>query len=310
MTSLSASRGLTINNLRAKHKDQRNTPGIESERGKDMLRESTMRMLEEYGVQLDPALDEQQIVDHEVIQALIEVAEVEAGDTVLEIGAGTGNITVELAHRAVKIIAIEKNPKFMPLLVERTANYPNVTLIQGDALTTRLPPFTKLVSNLPYSISEAVLNHLIPLKFERAAIIVPQSYAKTLMVRPSERGYTKLSIVANSFFNVQYMRDVSSDAYLPPSKTKTGIVLLEPKEARNRAEDILCRTLLQGDRKLKNALREAIIASSNVYGGPSTKRGAMTQIETIGVGRRTLEKPVARLSLKELQTVVGGLSRI
>jgi len=275
-----------------------------------MLRESTVRLLKEYGIQLDPALDEQQLIDNEVIQALIEGAEVEAGDTVLEIGAGAGNITVELAHREVKVIAIEKNPKFMSLLIERTANYPNVTLIQGDALVTRLAPFTKLVSNLPYGISEAVLNRLTLLRFERAALIVPQSYAKTLVARPDERGYTKLSIVAYSFFNVQYMRDVSSDAYLPPSKTKTGIVMLEPKEVRNRAEDILRRTLLQGDRKLKNALREALIASSSVYGGPSTKRWAMKQIETMGVERRTLEKPVARLSLNELQTVVQGLSRI
>src|SRR3972149_3378033 len=115
-----------------------------------MLLEETLALLGRFGVCLDSSLDEQQLVDQGVVELLISAAEIEKRDTVLEVGSGVGNITSSLTGKADRVVAVEKNPKFIPILRERFGNLPNFDLILGDALRVQLPRFDKVVSNLPY----------------------------------------------------------------------------------------------------------------------------------------------------------------
>jgi len=266
-----------------------------------LLVDETRRLLERFGVDLDPDRDEQQLVDAEVIGLLIEAADVGEQDTVLEVGAGCGNITLALAEAAGRVSAVEKNAKFLPLLEERTAPYGNVELIHGDALRIGLPPFGKLVSNLPYSICEAFVHRLIRLDFEVAVVIVSSSFAGIVTACEDDPRYSKLSLVAGAFFTVERLGAVGPEAYYPPPGVPTSIIRLKPRAADDRRLDILRRVLLQGDRKLKNALREAVIASSRVFGGPSTKREARRWVRSMELGEVLLERRVARLSLADLR---------
>lgn len=275
-----------------------------------MLREETLRLMEKHDITLDPSLDEQQLVDPRVIERLIESAEVNPLDTALEIGAGLGNITVPLAGPARRVYAVERNPKFLPALRERTAGLGNVVIVHGDALHIGFPPFTKITSNLPYAVCEAFIQRLTATRFEMAALIVPRSLALKLTARPSDEIYSKLTLVAEAFFEISIIEDVGPEAYLPPPGTTTSIVTLRPRESAGRGEVVLRRVLLQGDKKLKNALREALIQSSEAYGGPSTKRGARALIEEIGVDGGLQEKLVARLSLEDLRALVTRLSSL
>jgi 16S rRNA (adenine1518-N6/adenine1519-N6)-dimethyltransferase len=266
-----------------------------------ILRKETLGLLKRFGVRVDPALDEQQLVDAGVIERLIDDAAVDRQDTVLEIGAGSGNITVALAGIAGKVFAVEKKGKFIPMLEERTASTRNVVLVRGDALRIGLPPFDKLVSNLPYSICEAVLNMLTRLKFERASLVVSSSFARTVTAGQEDPGFSRLSLLARAYFKAERREDVPPEAYHPPPGGPTSIVTIEPREAGGWRETILRNVLLQDDKKLKNALREAIIASSRAHGGPETKREARRLIESMALGSVTLEKKVARLSLLDLR---------
>jgi len=272
-----------------------------------MLREETVRLLEKHSITLETQLDEQQLVDLGVIERLIESAEVNPGDTALDIGAGLGNITVSLAGSARRVYAVEKNPKFLPALRERTAGLGNVVIVHGDALYIGFPPFTKIASNLPYAICEPLNQRLLPLQFERASLIVPESYARTLTAYPDDQGYTKLTLVANAFFRIRHIEDIEPEAYLPPPRITTSILTLEPRGAEGRSEDILRRVILQADKKLKNALREALIGSSQTFDAPETKREANAVIGSMGIGHTILEKRVSRLSLTDLKKVSGCL---
>lgn len=253
---------------------------------------------------MDPGLDEQQLMDGAVIERLIAEAGVTGCDTVLEVGAGCGNITVALAGAAGRVVAVEKNAKFLPLLEVRTAPYGNVELIHGDALRIRLPPFSKLVSNLPYSICEALMHRLIRLDFELAAVIVSSSFAKIVTASEDNPRYSRLSLVANAFFNIERLWEIGPEAYYPPPSGPTSIIRLMPKVADDLRLEVLRRLLLQGDRKLKNALRGAIIASSQIFSGPSTKREARELVRSMELGKAMLEKRVARLSLSELRLLI------
>ena len=272
-----------------------------------LLIEEVKRLLERFRVNLDPGLDEQQLVDAEVVGRLIEIAEVTDRDTVLEVGAGCGNITQALAEAAGRVITIEKNAKFFPMLEERMKPFGNVELIRGDALRMRLPSFSKLVSNLPYSICESFMQRLIRLDFESAAVIVSSSFAETVTAGVGDPRYSRLSLVANAFFTIERLGEVGPDAYYPPPGRSTAIIRLRPREVSDQRLAVLRYVLLQGDKKLKNALREALIASSKVFGSPSTKRAAKERVRSMRLSRELAEKRVARLSLPELELLFRRL---
>jgi 16S rRNA (adenine1518-N6/adenine1519-N6)-dimethyltransferase len=275
-----------------------------------MLREETLKLMEKHNITLDPSLDEQQLVDPGVIERLIMSADVNPNDTALDIGAGLGNITVPLAGSARRVYAVERDPKFLPALRERTAGLGNVVIVHGDALRIGLPPFTKIASNFPYAICEALIQRLTATWFEKASLIIPRSLALKLTARPSDEICSKLTLVAGAFFEISIVQDVGPEAYLPPPGTATRIVTLRPRESAGRGEEVLRKVLLQGDKKLKNALREAIIQSSEAYWGPPTKRGARALIEEMGLDGSLQERPVARLSLEDLRALATRLSSL
>jgi len=265
-----------------------------------MLQDETLGLLRRFDVSLDPALDEQQLVDRDVIDRLISDAEVGKHDTVLDVGAGCGNITVALAERAKRVIAIEKDPKFIPILESRVGSLGNVEVIIGDALRMDLPRFDKIASNLPYRICEAFVQRLIHLEFTRAALVLPTSFAETLGSSAEDSEYSKLSLIAGAFFTIERREEVRPEAYYPASGTLTRIVTLEARAPRDVVEAVMRRVLARSDMKLRNALREALIEAAPVGVGPSTKREANAVVRSMGLGS-LLDERVARLSLGDLQ---------
>ena len=106
------------------------------------------------------------LVDRTVLQRIVEAAEVAPGDTVLEVGAGTGVLTRELARRARRVVAVELERDMLALLEETTAGFTNVELVARNLLY--LDPVEvfgqepyKLVANLPYYITAPTFRHFL-----------------------------------------------------------------------------------------------------------------------------------------------------
>jgi len=272
-----------------------------------MLREETLELAKRYGISLAPEWDEQQLVNPEVIELLIDTANVGEADTILEIGAGCGNITMALAQKAGKVVAVEKNGKFIQLLRDRTSKLENATIIEGDALTMRLPKFTKIVSNLPYSICEAMTHRLIWHSFSKAALVVSSSYADKVTANEEDEGYSRLSFLASTFYSIEKLREVEPENYEPPPSSKTAIIILEPRVDEGGVSLILRSVLWQEDKKLRNALREAYISTAHLNDGPKTKREARKLIDEKGLKEALLDKRVRVLTLEELRMIAERL---
>jgi 18S rRNA (adenine1779-N6/adenine1780-N6)-dimethyltransferase len=271
-----------------------------------VLREQTLERLKKHGLSAESAQDEHQLIDPEAIISLIEASEVKPTDTVLEIGPGAGNITEGLATRAAKVIAIEKNEKFIPLLNERFSNAANVEVALGDALTIYLPDFDVFVSNPPYAIAEAIIHRLERLRFREASLVLPSTFSKTLTSNRGEPGYTKLTLETRLFFDVSVVSEVKPEAYYPEPNTATSIVVLRPKMGLKPVEVVMRFALRQGDKKMGNALREAMISASSI-GFPSTKKAAKEAVEELKLGIGIIEERVARLSLEDLSLTLERL---
>jgi len=271
-----------------------------------MLKEETLRLLLRFGVVADPAKDEQHIVKADIISRMIDAAEVGTDDTVLEVGAGAGNITLCLAERARRVYAVEKNPKFLPILMERLRDHRNVEIIEGDALIIELPKFDKVVSNLPYSISEAFIQRLMGERFKAASILVSASFARILLADEGDAEYSKLTFTSNLFFDVGLVEEVPPSAYYPEPDTSTNLLILRPRQASSPAEAIMKGVILRGDKKLKNALVDAVIDAHSEYCTPSTRRAARKYTEGLETGMEA-EARVARLPLRSLESIFSEL---
>jgi len=270
-----------------------------------VLRDQTLEQLKKHGLTADATQDEQQLVDPDVIAALIEASGLKPTDTVLEIGPGVGNITAELAKRAKKVYTVEKNPKFLPLLAERLDGS-NAEIILGDALAIYLPPFDVLVSNLPYAIVEATLQRLKRLRFRTTSLLVPISFANILTAKRNEAIYSKLTLEANLFFHISLIKVIKQPSYHPEPKTETAMITLKPRRATDPPEAVLWHLLQQGDKKTVNALREALIS---IEGYPKTKREAKETVARLELDESLLEKRVAALSLDDVELIHTRLEK-
>ncbi|MCW4012219.1 MAG: rRNA adenine N(6)-methyltransferase family protein [Candidatus Bathyarchaeota archaeon] len=229
----------------------------------------------------------------------------QSGETVLEIGPGAGNITESLLHHARYLICIEKNQKYIPILETRFKEADNLKIIHDDALKTYLPKHDRLVSNLPYMISEAFFQRTLRLGFKSATFIVSKGFAETLLAEPGEK-YTKLSWQAQLFYDITRHEDVPATAYLPEPRVSTTIISLEPRLDHSKTEKTLIELLQQGDKYTKNALRESLIRSEAC----ETKKQAKTLVTDLGLSDDVLGSWASRLSLENLQTLEEKLSHV
>ena len=264
-----------------------------------MLRDQTLNFLKGHNLTIDTSLDEQQLIDPNVIESLIEYAKVGKKDTVLEIGPGIGNITIQLAEASGYLYAIEKNQKFIAPLIERCESYSNISLVHADALREPYPVFNKLVSNLPYRICESVLNRLKYEKFDAASLVVSSSFANILTAQKNDSTYSKLSLVTKLFFDITLVENITPDSYHPPPRVDTCIITLCPRKKLTKTGQILQDLIRQSDKKTRNALREAFIRT----GVTSTKKNSLVFISGLDLDDSIFQRRVALLSLKDLMEI-------
>lgn len=260
------------------------------------LRDVTNHFLVRHGIQLDPSMDEQQLVDEAAVSKLVASAGITPGETVVEVGPGVGNITEALLRVAGRVIAVEKNPTYAPVLLDRFRGSTRLEIITGDALKISYPQHDRLVSNLPYMICEAMMQVLPRLSLKTASLIVPEGFGHRITASPGIAGYTKLSYFTQLFFGVDKVEELPPSSYLPEPGTITWIVSMKRKEPETAAKQVMRELMLQGGKLVKNGLREALIQA----GCCETKREARTRMARVTLPGRIWEKSVSRLSLMEL----------
>ncbi|MCC7449971.1 MAG: 16S rRNA (adenine(1518)-N(6)/adenine(1519)-N(6))-dimethyltransferase RsmA [Anaerolineae bacterium] len=139
--------------------------------------------------------------DPNALEKIVEVADLMPGDTVLEIGAGTGALTVRLAQSRARVIAVEIDERLLPILRQQLADFPHVQIVHADILETNVAalvgdqPYV-VVANLPYYITSAILRHLldIPHKPRRLVLTIQQEVAERLIAQPGDMSLLTVSV--------------------------------------------------------------------------------------------------------------------
>ena len=176
--------------------------------------------------------------DRNIISKILNAFDPQSEETVVEIGPGTGALTEELVERAGKVIAIEFDRKLVPALLERFGAHENFKLIKGDALETDvcseiLPEETaRLIANLPYNISTAILQRLIEQRrcISEMVLMLQKEVVDRMLAQAgsSDRGY--LSVVVEAYCETEKLFDVSPGAFRPRPKVWSSVVKLRLRQ--------------------------------------------------------------------------------
>lgn len=165
---------------------------------------------------------------------MIEKSALRPTDVVLEIGPGTGNMTVRVLEKVKKVVACEIDPRLVAELQKRVQGTPFQSKLQiliGDALKTEFPFFDICIANVPYQISSPlVFKLLLHRPFFRCAVLMFQrEFAQRLVAKPGDKLYCRLSINTQLLARVDLLMKVGKNNFRPPPKVESSVVRLEPR---------------------------------------------------------------------------------
>ncbi len=253
-------------------------------------------------------LDQHFMTDVDIIKRIIETANINKNDIVLEIGAGIGTLTKRISKRANTVVAVEMDKKFKPILNRCLRECENVKLIFDNVLKIINDiKFNKIISNTPYSISEPLIQKMIRLDFELAVLSLPKKFAN-MLTSNYKSNHSYLSFTVKNFFRMETIFDIPKNAFFPVPKIKSCVMKIKKLETKDykidKAKYIMKEILLQPKKKLKNALMEAIInLHKEIIEEPFTKRMSKEVVKSLELKKNLLEKMVKEVSLSELLSV-------
>lgn len=169
-----------------------------------------------------------------ILKEIVNKSNIKPSEIVLEIGPGTGNLTMLMLEVAKQVIAVEVDPRMVAQLIKRVgvSEYQSkLRLIQGDVLKTQLPYFDLCVANIPYQISSPLIFKLLshrPL-FKCAVLLIQQEFAMRLVAKPGSDFYCRLSVNVQLLARVDHLMKVSKKNFCPPPKVESSVVRIEPR---------------------------------------------------------------------------------
>ena len=169
-----------------------------------------------------------------VVTAIIQKSGIKPTDVVLEIGPGTGNMTVPLLQKAKTVVALEYDSRMVREVLKRVQNTTEerkLKIIQGDAIHTKWPFFDLCVANIPYQISSAIVFKLLAHRpmFRCAVLMVQEEFALRLSARPGEALYCRLGVNVQLLAKVDQLMKVGRNNFRPPPKVESRVVRIELK---------------------------------------------------------------------------------
>lgn len=167
-----------------------------------------------------------------IITAIITRSKIKPTDVILEIGPGTGNLSIPILQKAKKLICIEKDPKLASELLKKVKSL-NLShkfeLIIGDALKVPFPHFDMCISNTPYLISSPLVFKLLEYNFRCAFLMFQKEFAERLIARPGNKQYCRLSVAVQIHAQVDHVLKVNKESFKPAPKVESAVVRIEPK---------------------------------------------------------------------------------
>ncbi len=277
------------------------------------LEKYTKQTLESKGIILKKSLGQNFLINQNVIDRIVEVANVDENDIVLEIGPGIGALTKSLLKNAKHVIAIEIDKRFISILEDNFSDYDNFTLINEDVLKLDLDQVIndvikslgnnekyniKVVANLPYYISSQVLIKLIEVNIiEEIYIMLQKELGERFSSKTGTRESSSITYYISYFTDIEKEINISKNNFKPIPKIDSQVLSFKKRPYHKKVVDEkLLFTLIQsGFKQRRKTLLNNIKSFENEY-NRSKKEDANTNLSKIN--SNNIEKALRSLDLK------------
>lgn len=249
------------------------------------MAQETSQLLKKHQIRLDRRKGQNYLINDHILTGIIENADLNDSDIVLEIGAGIGTLTIPLARKSAKVVAFEQDKKIVRILKERLQELEisNVEVLEGDATRMEFPYFNKVVSNLPYQISSPITFKILKYNFDYAILMYQLEFAQRMVAQPGESNYSRLSVMMNLCTHTELLFKVPRNAFLPPPRISSAVIKLVPQKNPQVDEFFIntCRALFQHKKKKSGkALLQSFHEISDLNLDRNTIRDLILKMDT------------------------------
>lgn len=240
---------------------------------------TTKDIVEKYGFKFSKSLGQNFLIDKSVLEDIVNSADVGEEDVVIEIGPGVGTLTRELLKKAKKVYAIELDSDLLPILTEELKEFNNFELIHKDALKVDFNEIiaeeksVKVVANLPYYVTTPIIAKLLTenYNFKSLTIMIQKEVGERISSEPNCKEYGAISLLVQYYCDVQVVRKVSSNAFIPRPKVESIVIrldkLVQPKvqvKDKNLFFKVIRNSFNMRRKTLWNALKNLNLSKENM----------------------------------------------
>lgn len=232
----------------------------------------TMEVLNKYDFHFKKKYGQNFLIDSQVLEDIVEGAEVTEYDTVIEIGPGVGSLTQYLAEAAGRVICIELDDRLVPILHDTLSDYDNVTIINDDVLDVdfdklfeeeKITGPVKFVANLPYYITTPIILGILQkdIPFDSITVMVQKEVAERMQAKPGTSEYGALTLVVEFYTEPEILFTVKPESFVPRPKVESAVITLHRKELTEEQKKIqgpLFRTVRAAFNQRRKTLINAI----------------------------------------------------
>ena len=244
--------------------------------------EETKFILKKYGISANKSLGQNFLINDEVVQGIVDRAEISKDDLVIEIGPGLGTLTKELLEKAGKVVAIELDTRMIQILKDRFNLYNNFELINEDVLKVDLNKLiqenlesglksAKIVANLPYYITTPIIMKLLEenLPIESITVMIQKEVADRLVEVPGGKNSGAITYSVYYYAEAEEVLKVMPNSFIPEPAVDSKVIKLtirNEKAVEAQNEELMFKIIkyafMQRRKTLVNALEKSGIFNS------------------------------------------------
>ena len=201
----------------------------------------TRYILQRFGIHMSKRLGQNFLIDANIVQGIVDAANVQENDRVLEIGPGIGTLTQALAETGAEVTCVELDKRLPEVLAHTLDAYDNVRVIQGDILKVNISKLAeeknngkpiKVVANLPYYITTPIIMGLFEshVPIDSITVMVQKEVADRMQVGPGTKDYGALSLAVQFYAKPQIVANVPPNCFMPRPNVGSAVIRLTRHE--------------------------------------------------------------------------------
>lgn len=211
---------------------------ILNRRGEKMsLVAKTKDIVKHFEFQFSKSLGQNFLIDQNVLDNIVEAADLNEEACVIEIGPGIGTLTQEMAQKCRKVVAIELDDNLIPVLAETLGNYNNIKVVHRDALKVDFEKLieeeeltnVKVVANLPYYVTTPIIAKILSEKnsIQSIVVMIQKEVGDRIAAAPNTKEYGSISFLAQYYAIAKKVCKVSPSCFMPPPKVDSIVIRLD-----------------------------------------------------------------------------------